>query len=281
MLAAKEVGFLGAGAIAEALIRGMLEAKVVTPEQILVSNRANGERLQELSQRYGVRAAAGRQEVVAQSDVLILACKPKDVAELLDEVGAGCRPQQILLSLAAGISTAFIAERVTPGVQVLRAMPNTSCQVGESATALCQGATVKPESLDLVRTILASVGQVHQVPEGQMDAVTGLSGSGPAYIYLVTEAMVQAGQELGLSPEVARALAVQTIKGAAQMLAETGAEPRLLREQVTSPNGTTAAGLEVLVQAGFSQALVRAIARATERSRELGQAQSLAATSRG
>jgi len=265
------VGFLGAGAIAEALIRGMLDAGIVRPQQVLVINRSDRERLADLNRRYGVRTAGSKGYVVDVCQVLVVACKPKDVAGLLAEVGGRFRKGQIILSLAAGIATSFIEERVPDGVMVVRAMPNTSCQVGESATAICAGRAATPEAMGLVTEMLASVGQVYTVPEEQMDAVTGLSGSGPAYVYYIVEAMIEAGEAVGLAPDVARALTLQTLKGAALTLAATGADPAVLREQVTSPGGTTAAGLQVLREAGFAQALVRAIVRATERSRELGR----------
>lgn len=275
------VGFLGAGAIAEALIRGMLAAGVVQPEQVLVSNRSDRERLAELNRRYGVRTAGSRGYVVDVCQVVVVACKPKDVAGLLAEVGGRFRPGQIVLSLAAGIPTSYIEERVPGGVMVVRAMPNTSCQVRESATAICAGRAATPEAMQLVTEMLGSVGQVYTVPEEHMDAVTGLSGSGPAYVYYIVEAMIEAGAAVGLAPDVARALTLQTLKGAALTLALTGADPAVLREQVTSPGGTTAAGLQVLREAGFAQALVRAIVRATERARELGQMPPRAATAGG
>lgn len=275
------VGFLGAGAIAEALIRGILNAGVVRPEQVLVSNRSDRERLADLHRRYGVRTAGSKGYVVDVCQVVVVACKPKDVAGLLAEVGGRFRRGQIILSLAAGISTAFIEARVPEGVMVVRAMPNTSCQVGESATAICAGRAATPEAMRQVTEMLSSVGQVYTVAEAHMDAVTGLSGSGPAYVYYIVEAMIEAGEAVGLAPDVARALTLQTLKGAALTLATTGADPAVLREQVTSPGGTTAAGLQVLREAGFAQALVRAVIRATERSRELGQVPAQAATEVG
>lgn len=269
----RQIGFLGAGSIAESLVRGMLKAGLVRPEQVLVSNRSNRERLEELSRRYGVIAAGSKDRLVSECDIVVIACKPKDVADLLAEVGEESRPGQIVLSLAAGITTAFIEARLGPGVQVVRAMPNTSCQVGESATAICRGRSADDGAVRAVQAMLESVGKVYEVPEEQMDAVTGLSGSGPAYVYLMVEAMVRAGQEVGLPADVARALTIQTIKGAALMLEETGEDPAVLRERVTSPNGTTYAGLKALHEAGFTEALVRAIGRATERARELGMAE--------
>lgn len=270
MLRSKTIGFLGAGSMAEALIRGLLDRGVVEPRQLLVTNRANAARLKVLARSFGVAAEADKRRVVAQADILVLACKPKDVAELLAQVGGETRPGQVLLSVAAGIGTATLAAAVAPGVQVVRAMPNTSCQVGESATAFCQGPGATPEAAALSRAILGAVGRVVEVPEHLLDAVTGLSGSGPAYVYLMMEAMVQAGANVGLPVAVARELAVQTLKGAAKMLDETGEDPADLRRKVTSPGGTTMAGLQELSEAGFSEALVRAVARATRRSQELG-----------
>lgn len=275
------IGFLGAGSIAESLVRGMLKAGLVRPEQVMVSNRSNRERLEELARKYGVVPSGSKRRLVSACDVVVIACKPKDVADLLAEVGEKSRPGQVVLSLAAGITTAFIEERLQPGVQVVRAMPNTSCQVGESATAICRGRSAGEEAVRVVRTLLESVGTVCEVPEEQMDAVTGLSGSGPAYVYLMVEAMIRAGREVGLPADVARALTIQTLKGAALMLEETGEDPAVLRERVTSPNGTTYAGLKVLDEAGFSEALVRAICRATERARELGMAEPLSRTATG
>jgi len=256
--------------MAEALIHGLVTGGEAQPAQLLVTNRSNRERLAYLAERYGVRTTSSRTEVAADADILIVACKPKDVAELLREVGPCTRAGQILLSLAAGISTASLIPLVAEGVEVVRAMPNTSAVVRESATAFCLGAGAGEAAREASRAILGAVGQVVEVPEDLMDAVTGLSGSGPAYVYLMVEALIAAGQEVGLSPQTARSLVIQTLKGAAKMLAETGEDPAVLRERVTSPGGTTAAGLAQLRAAGFEEALVKAVAAATHRSRELG-----------
>lgn len=270
MLQGKTIGFLGAGSMAEALMRGLLIEGVVRPDQVLVINRSDRERLSFLSRQFGVGSAASKAQLIQESDILVLACKPKDVAGLLAEVGGSTRPGQILLSVVAGVSTAFLSAALTPGVRVVRAMPNTSCQVGESATAICLGPGADPEARATAQAILAAVGRVIEVPEPLIDAVTGLSGSGPAYVYLMIESLVEAGQSVGLPEHVARELAIQTLKGASKMLDETGEDPALLRQRVTSPGGTTMAGLDELNRSGFPQALVRAVARATERSRELG-----------
>ncbi|HEY3364713.1 MAG TPA: pyrroline-5-carboxylate reductase [Symbiobacteriaceae bacterium] len=270
MLQEKTIGFLGAGSMSEALIRGLLAKGVVQPQQIIVTNRANRERLESLSRRFGVRIATSKAELVPQVDVMIVACKPKDVNDLLGEIGEFTRAGQILLSVAAGVSTESLAAGVARGVQVVRAMPNTSCQVGESATAICLGEGAQAEARAVAGSILGAVGRVVEVSEPLIDAVTGLSGSGPAYVYLMIEAMVEAGKGVGLPAEVSRELAVQTLLGAARMLVETGEDPALLRQRVTSPGGTTMAGLQELHDSGFQLALVRAVARATQRSRELG-----------
>lgn len=264
------VGFLGAGSMAEALIRGLLAAGSASPDRIWVTNRSNRERLDRLARRLGVRTTADKAEVVDRAGLLVVACKPKDVAGLLAEVGSRTRPGQIVLSVAAGVNTTALATQTTPGVQVVRAMPNTSSLVRESATALAAGPGATAEAMALCRVLLGAVGKVVEVPESLLDAVTGLSGSGPAYVYAMVEAMVEAGVVAGLPEEVSQQLAIQTVVGAGRMLAETREDPAALRQKVTSPGGTTMAGLQVLSDHGFHQAIVRAVSRAAERSRELG-----------
>jgi len=281
MLSGKTIGFLGGGNITESLIRGMTDRGVVEPAQLLVTNRANLGRLQALQARYGVRVTTSKAEVIEQAYIVVLAPKPKDAPALMAEVGHLFRPGQILLTVMAGISTAFLESAATPGVQVVRAMPNTSCEVGESATAIAMGACAGVEAALHAREIMGAVGVVVEVPEHHMDAVTGLSGSGPAFIYFMIEAMMEAGKSVGLPSTVARDLAIQTLKGAAKMLDETGEDPAILRQKITSPNGTTVAGLQALGEAGFSQAVIRAVTRATQRSREMGIAAATPNTAAG
>ncbi|BDG60839.1 pyrroline-5-carboxylate reductase [Caldinitratiruptor microaerophilus] len=270
MLEDLTIGFLGAGSMAEALVHGLLGAGLTAPDRIWVTNRSNRERLGGFARRFGVHVTPDKAQVVERSHVLVIACKPKDVAGLLAEVGRKTRPGQIALSVAAGISTEALAAGLTPGVQVVRAMPNTSSQIRESATALCGGPGATPEAVAVCRAILGAVGKVVEVPEPLLDAVTGLSGSGPAYVYAMVEALVEAGVRAGLPREVSHDLAVQTVLGAARMLVETREDPAVLRQKVTSPGGTTMAGLQVLSEHGFHEAIVRAVSRAAERSRELG-----------
>ncbi|MGE5591244.1 MAG: pyrroline-5-carboxylate reductase [Bacillota bacterium] len=266
------IGFLGAGSMAEALLQGLITAGLTTPDRLWVTNRSNRERLARLARGLGVHTTFNKADVVAAAVLLVVACKPKDVPGLLDEIGGLTRPGQVVLSVAAGIGTTTLAAGLNTGVQVVRAMPNTSSLVRESATAISAGPGATAESMALCRAVLEAVGQVVEVPESMLDAVTGLSGSGPAYVYAMVEALTEAGAVAGLPDEVARQLAVQTVLGAASMLRQTREDPAVLRQRVTSPGGTTMAGLQVLQDRGFHQAIVGAVARAAERSRELGGA---------
>lgn len=266
------LGFLGAGAIAEALIRGVVSAGLVAADQILVCNRTDGGRLAALAAAWGVRGCADRFEVASSSGALVLAVKPKDVPEALAGLSSHMRAGQVLLSVAAGVSTGYLERHLPAGVEVVRAMPNTSCRVQASATALSLGNSAGQAAERIATAVFGCVGKVSVVPEPLLDAVTGLSGSGPAYVYCLMEAMIRAGVEEGLPAEVARDLTVQTVLGAAMMAQQTGAEPAELRRQVTSPGGTTMAALQVMYDHHVPDAVVAAIRRAAERSREMGRA---------
>ena len=270
MFANRTLGFLGAGSMAEALVKGLIRAGLASPDHIWVTNRSNHERLARLSGGLGVHTTTDKLELVDRADLLVVACKPKDVPGLLAEIGGRTHRGQVMLSVAAGVSTASLTAGLSPGVQVVRAMPNTSSLVGESATAVSGGPGASDEAVAMCRALLGAVGKVVEVPEDMLDAVTGLSGSGPAYVYAMVEALVEAGVAAGLPATVAHELAVQTVLGAASMLRETGEDPAVLRQRVTSPGGTTMAGLQVLQDRGFQEAIVGAVARASERSRELG-----------
>lgn len=265
-----KVFFLGAGAVCEALIKGLLNAGLLPAEQIAVSNRKNTARLETLRQRYGVSVAEDRLEGCRQADLVILAMKPFDLPAALQEVAPAISSRQLVISVAAGISTAMIERQLGLPVPVIRAMPNTSSSVQASATALCAGHWVAPEHLDAARSLFSAIGISVVVAEEQMNAVTGLSGSGPAYFYYLVEALQEAAQQCGLPAETARTLLVQTIYGAARMLQESEQEPAELRRQVTSPNGTTQAGLSVLERGGVYQLLIQTVQRATARAAEMG-----------
>lgn len=266
----KNFCFIGAGAMTEALLSGLLNHTGTTGKQITVINRQDQERLQHLVQRYEILSPVDRKAAVSQADTLILATKPRDMAQALDHWGPLVRPGQRIISVAAGISTSFIEEALAPGIAVIRAMPNTSSMVGQSATALCPGRHAGEADLQEAARIFSAIGITVRVKEEEMDAVTGLSGSGPAYIYYLVESLEKAGVAAGLTPSVSRRLTLQTLVGATKMLVETGEGPAELRQKVTSPGGTTMAGLETLAQHRFQEALIQAVQQAHRRSRELG-----------
>ena len=261
------IGFVGAGNMAAAMIRGLLSESVVEPDQLWATNRSNNVRLQGLRERYGVSVTRSKRELVHASSVLILAVKPRDMGDVLAEL-AGLVGGRLVISVAAGIPLRTLESALGDAV-VIRAMPNTSAAVQESATALAAGASVTDAHLATAETIFRAVGDVITVDEELLDVVTGLSGSGPAYVYRLIEAMIHAGTELGLEAPLARRLAIQTLVGAARMLEESSEDPGELRRRVTSPGGTTMAGLRALEDRGFASAIREAIGRAAMRAREL------------
>lgn len=252
-----------------ALLDGLVHGGLIPSEGITVTNRQSEERLRSVRERWGVRVTRDRAALAAGSDILILSCKPADVAAALAQTAPHLRPGQLVISVAAGVPTAVIEGLVPAGTVVIRAMPNTSSRIRESVTAICAGSQAAADSLALAEAVFAAVGKVVVVEEGLMDVVTAVSGSGPAYVYYFIEVLIEAGTSGGLPPEVARELVLQTVYGAARMLLETGVAPAELRREVTSPNGTTAAALAVLEERGVREALVAAVLRAAERAREL------------
>ncbi|MDI3299146.1 MAG: pyrroline-5-carboxylate reductase [Bacillota bacterium] len=263
------LGLVGAGEMAEALIAGLVGSGRLEPGRILVNNRSNRARLEHLRSRWGVRTTQEK-AALAEAEVLVLAVKPADAAEALAQLRPHVRDGAALVSVVAGLRTEAVLARLGRDLPVVRAMPNTPSRVGEGATALAAGRLAGERELALARQLFAGVGRVVEVEEGALDAVTGLSGSGPAYVFLLLEALIDAGVKQGLEYAVARELALQTVFGAAKMARERGEDPARLREEVTSPNGTTVAGLAALEQGGFRQALEAAVGRATARARELG-----------
>lgn len=272
--------FLGAGSIARALIRGLLTAGLAGPSDIRVTNRSNRARLEDLARAYGVVTHPAKREALAGARTVVLATKPADVVACLEEsrphllafseAGASATARRpLVISVAAGVGTATIERLLPPGTPVVRAMPNTSCSVGESATVLCAGRWAGDGGLEVARRLFGVVGLVVDLDESQMNAITGLSGSGPAYVYLLLEAMTEAGARLGLDPDVSYRLALQTLRGAAATAQVTGETAAELRRKVTSPGGTTMAGLAVLEGAGFKQGVIDAVRRAAERAAEL------------
>ncbi|NRR04257.1 pyrroline-5-carboxylate reductase [Brevibacillus sp. RS1.1] len=264
------IGFLGAGSIVEAMLSGIGKKGLLPSERISVTNRNNMERLEQLANDYGVTVTQDKFDVVRSSDILILAIKPKDAAEALLDLRGVVRSDQLIISVIAGVSTSLIGEWLGAECPIIRTMPNTSSAVGLSATGLCANPFVQKEHRELATKLFEAIGTVYEVAEEELDIITGLSGSGPAYIYYLVEAMMGAGAKAGLDREMARQLTLQTVIGAAHMLLDTREEPSILRQKVTSPGGTTQAGLEVLEAYQFQEAVTVAILRAAERSREMG-----------
>ncbi|WP_170142630.1 pyrroline-5-carboxylate reductase [Thermosporothrix hazakensis] len=262
---------LGAGSMAEALIKGLLDARLLAPEQITISNRSHPERLAALQERYGVTICREKEASIREATLVVLTVKPFDVVAALQEIASFLTPAQLLISVAAGVSTEAIEQLVRKPVPIIRAMPNTSSFVRESATALCRGRQATAEHVEIAQRLFSAIGSSVVVDEALMDAVTGLSGTGPAYFYYVVEALMEAGEACGLAPDICRSLLLQTLAGSAKMLQETGEDPATLRRQVTSPNGTTMAGIAVLEQGGLKPLFVRAVQRATQRALEMGQ----------
>jgi pyrroline-5-carboxylate reductase len=263
------LAIIGAGKLGEALLSGMLRAGQPIDQVVITVRRAD--RGQLLTDRYGVRAVTNR-EAAAISDVLLVTVKPQDIDVLLDELGPAVAPGTLLVSFAAGIPTTYYDKRLPEGTPVVRVMTNTPVLVDQAMSAVSAGRYATEQHLDTVTGLLAPAGKVVRVPESQQDAVTALSGSGPAYFYFLVEAMTDAGILLGLPRTVAHDLIVQTALGAAIMLRDSGEHPVTLREAVTSPAGTTISAIRELENHGVRAALIAAIEAARDRGRELGRA---------
>lgn len=260
------VGVLGAGVMGETLLAGLLRAGYPTGDLVITEKRAD--RAGELTERYGVEVV-DNVTAAGSRDTLILVVKPQDIGALLDEIAPHVPPQTLVISIAAGVPTGLLESKLPAGTPVVRVMPNTPALVNQGMAAISSGANATAEHLDTARDILRATGQVVEVPEYQQDAVTAVSGSGPAYVFLVAEALIEAGVLQGLSRDTARQLAIQTLYGAATMLTESGTHPTILREQVSSPGGTTVAGLRALEDHGLRAAFMAAVEAAHNRSREL------------
>lgn len=270
MLQGKRLAFVGGGNMGEALVRGLLAAKLVGPEDLLVSD-VREDRLATLRETYGVRTHPDNAEVVRQADIVLLAVKPQAMGRALDDLHDALDEKKLVISIAGGIPTSFIVDRFSFPVRVVRVMPNTPALILEGMSALAPGIHATPKDLETARSLFEAVGKVVILDESLMDAVTGLSGSGPAYVFLVIEALADAGVKVGLPRDVAQLLAAQTVRGAARMALETGKHTAQLKDMVTSPGGTTIAGLHALEQAGVRAAFFNAVEAATLRSRELGR----------
>jgi pyrroline-5-carboxylate reductase len=263
------IGFIGAGQMARALAGGFVSAGLVKPENILAADpvAAAGQAFQAAVP--GARLVADNASVVSGADIIFLATKPQQIEGAIGELAASVAGR-LVVSIAAGVRLAKLATAL-PGARLVRVMPNTPCLVGQSASGYCLGPGATDADGQRVKQLLSAVGLAFEVDETLLDAVTGLSGSGPAFAYVMIEALADGGVRMGLKREVALALAAQTLKGAAQMVLETGEHPAVLKDRVASPGGTTIAGLEALEAGGLRGTLMAAVEAATRRSIELGQ----------
>ena len=274
MLTNKKLGFIGGGNMTEALLKGLLASSSVGPKDVLVSDLLS-DRLEYLNKEYKVKITDDSRKLVQKSDILILAVKPQVVGKVLESISDVVDKHKIIISVAAGVSTNFIEDILDREgknkISVIRTMPNTPALVQEGATAICGGGHSSKLDIKIAHHIFKAIGQTVAIEETHMDAVTGLSGSGPAYIFMIIEALSDAGVKVGLSREVSNILTIQTILGSAKLARDGGKHPGELKDMVTSPGGTTISGLHMLEEGGVRTALMNAVERATQRSRELGK----------
>jgi pyrroline-5-carboxylate reductase len=269
-MAEKSIGFVGAGNMAEAMIRGLLRGKVFTPKQVTAS-APREERQRELAQKYGIHTSGDNRQAASQS-IVVLSVKPQILSRVLDEIADSVSAESLVISIAAGVPVAAIQSKLRPGTRVVRAMPNTPALVDAGATAIARGEHARESDLEDAKQIFDAVGVTVVLDESLLDAVTGLSGSGPAYVFLILEALSDAGVKVGLSRRTSQLLAAQTLLGSAKLLIETNEHPGRLKDMVTSPGGTAITGLHTLEHGGLRTTLMNAVEAATRRSRELGEA---------
>jgi pyrroline-5-carboxylate reductase len=270
LLAPHTIGFIGAGNMAEAMIGGLVRGNHVKADRIAASDPRK-ERLDELRTTFGIDVTQHNREVVQRCNLIVLSVKPQTMDKVLREIGDQMKSGTLVVSIAAGVDTATIEEGVPDGVRVVRAMPNTPAMVGAGATAISPGKHASEADMATAKALFDAVGITVELDESQLDAVTGLSGSGPAYIFLILEALADAGVKVGLSRRNAQRLAAQTVMGSAKMLLETDQHPGALKDMVTSPGGTAIAGLHTLEEGGLRTTLINAVETATKRARELGR----------
>jgi pyrroline-5-carboxylate reductase len=273
ILSTKKIIFIGAGSMAEAIIRGLLQKEKVNSTHILALNRSNQNKLNQLQSQYNIQVGSITElssKLLQSADIIVLAMKPIDAAQAIIQLKHMLHSNQLLISLVAGLSIQTIEALLSLPFPIARTMPNTSCSIGLGSTGLTFSESTNINQQKLAIEIFASVGEVFVVEEAQIDILTGLSGCGPAYVYYLMEAMISGGIQGGLSAEMARDLTVQTVLGAASMVKATETAPAILRKNVTSPNGATQAALETMDQFHFSEGVEKAVLRASERANELG-----------
>ena len=264
----RRVAFLGGGRMGEALASGLVRSKARTKSELIVTCRRE-ERAAEITKRLGVQATLSNKDAVAWAHTVVLTVKPQDMEALLGQIAGSATPEHLVISLAAGIRTNYIERYLMPGVPVVRTMSNVPVLVDEAMSVVSPGSSAGDKHLAVAQELLSAVGRVIRLPEKHQDAITATSGSGPAYFFLLAEAMIEACILLGLARDVATELIIQTMLGSAKMLRDTGKHPVELREMVTSPGGTTIAAIRILEEAGVRAAFLNAIDAACKRSAEL------------
>jgi pyrroline-5-carboxylate reductase len=262
------IGLIGCGEMGSALARGMIKAGDIDGSSIYLYD-LNRERQEALAQELNSNSAESLGAMVSLCRFIFIAVKPQDAGGLLNKIKAFVVPEQIIISIAAGITIKFIENILPPGVKVIRLMPNTPCLIGEGAVVISTGETVSDDERKEVERLLKPLGLIIRFPESLMDAATGLSGTGPAYVYLFIETMIDAGVSVGIRRDVASKLVIQNVIGAARMLEENVHHPAEMRNIVTSPAGTTSSAMLVLEESGFRSCLIKAVMAATKRSKEL------------
>lgn len=270
MLKGNKIAVIGAGHMAGALIGGMVRSKLV-PAKAIVATRRDPEALSHLQKRWGVRVSTDNRKAVVDADVVILAVKPQMAKKVLGELAGAIAKDQLVISVMAGVTAASINKALNCDCPVVRAMPNTPCLVDAGATAVSAGQHAGEKHLAKAQAVFASVGLVATLPESALDAVTGLSGSGPVYIYMVIEAMIDGGVKMGIPRAVAAKLAAQTVFGTAKLVMESGKHPAVLKDEVTTPGGTAINAIHVLESRGLRSVLIDGIVAATNRSAELSK----------
>lgn len=266
-----KIGFIGAGQMARALASGFVRAGRVEAHQIWASDPVEAAGRAFVDQTPGARHASSNAEVAQAAELLFLAVKPQQIGEVLAQLQPVVGPRHLIVSIAAGVSLTRLAEGLGDGPRLMRVMPNTACLVGQSASGYSRGLGATDEDCSLVGELLSAVGRAYFLDEKLLDAVTGLAGSGPAFVYLMIEALSDGGVSMGLPRETATALAAQTVRGAAEMVVVSSEHPGVLKDRVASPGGTTIAGLQALEAGGVRAALIAAVQAATRRATELGQ----------
>ncbi len=266
----RTIGIAGVGKMGEALVKGLVSQRVLPPARILVSD-ADPSRASDVAETYHVAAPLSSADLAQRSDVLVLAVKPKDMPALLEAIAGHARPDALVITLAAGVRTSFVERALRGRGRVVRMMPTLACGVGEGATAFALGATATGADAQLVLDLMGSLGRVTQVQEKHLDAVTGLSGSGPGFMAAMAQAMIEGGVRSGLPREVASQLALQTMKGTAELLLSDGIDPETLYRMVATPGGTTAAGWQVMEDRGVPQAIADGVVAASRRAAELAE----------